>query len=73
MTQTQKAELLSHCSVKYYKTGEVVSGEGDVPDRLFFILNGVAKCSICGDANRWQTVRLVKAGEYFGYRAKASC
>ena len=69
MTQTQKVELLSHCSVKYYKTGEVVSGEGDVPDRLFFILHGVAKCSICGDANRWQTVRLVKTGEYFGYRA----
>jgi len=69
MTRTQKAELLSHCSVKFFKAGEVVSGEGDVADRLFFILKGVAKCSICGDANRWQTVRLVKAGEYFGYRA----
>lgn len=69
MTQTQKVDLLAHCSVKYYKVGEVISGEGDVSDRLFFILKGVAKCSICGDANRWQTVRLVKAGEFFGYRA----
>jgi CRP-like cAMP-binding protein len=69
MTPTQKSELLTHCSVKFFKAGEIVSGEGDVADRLFFILEGVAKCSICGDANRWQTVRLVKAGEYFGYRA----
>lgn len=69
MTRTQKMDLLTRCSVKYYKKGEIISGEGDVANRLFFILNGVAKCSICGDANRWQTVRLVKAGEYFGYRA----
>lgn len=69
MTQPQKDELLLHCTVRYYKVGDIVSGEGDVADRLFFILKGVAKCSICGDANRWQTVRLVKTGEYFGYRA----
>ena len=69
MTQPQKDELLLHCTVRYYKVGDVVSGEGDVADRLFFILKGVAKCSICGDADRWQTVRLVKTGEYFGYRA----
>ena len=69
MTSNQQTELLMHCSVKRYKVGEVISGEGDVADRLFFILKGIAKCCIRGDADRWQTIRLVKNGDYFGYRA----
>ncbi len=69
MTEAQQSALLAQCVVRYYHTGQVISGEGDVASHLFFILKGVAKISICGDANRWQTVRLVKSGEYFGYRA----
>ncbi|MBO4564380.1 MAG: Crp/Fnr family transcriptional regulator [Bacteroidaceae bacterium] len=69
MTSNQQMDLLKHCSVKRFKVGEVISGEGDVADRLFFILKGVAKCCIRGDADRWQIVRLVKVGDYFGYRA----
>ena len=40
MTQAQKDELLLHCTVRYYKVGDIVSGEGDVADRLFFIFEG---------------------------------
>jgi len=69
MTDDQRSALLAQCVVRYYQAGKVVSGEGDVASHLFLILRGVAKISICGDADRWQTVRLVKAGDYFGYRA----
>jgi len=69
MTEDQQRELLAQCVVRYYRAGQVVSGEGDMAKNLFIILKGVAKISICGDAQRWQTVRLVKKGEYFGYRA----
>lgn len=69
MTEDQQRDLLAQCVVRYYRAGEVVSGEGEMANTLFIILKGVAKISICGDAQRWQTVRLVKKGDYFGYRA----
>lgn len=69
MTPAQQHELLSLCSIRHYAAGEVIVDEGDVPNLLYCLLDGVAKISLKGDADKWQTLRWLKEGEYFGYRA----
>jgi len=68
MTTEEQSELLNACSVRNYAVGDIISGEGDIASHLFCMIDGVAKISIRGDVG-WQTVRLVKEGEFFGYRA----
>ena len=69
LTPNQRSLLSGHISVCRYKKGEMIYGEGDGTDRMYFLLSGKVKVMKAGVCGRGQIIRAVKPVEMFGYRA----
>lgn len=69
LTPSQRLLLSGHISVCRYKKGEMIYGEGDGTDRMYFLLSGKVKVMKAGVCGRGQIIRAVKPVEMFGYRA----
>ncbi len=68
MTSEQQKKMLSLCSMSRLKKTEVICHEGDIANRLFCIMEGSAMITMKVDSEHEQIVRLLKSGDYYGYR-----
>ena len=55
--------------IKNFKKNEVIYSEGEEPKQLMFLIKGKVKVFKKGNGDRNQIIRLVRPGQYFGYRA----
>lgn len=69
LTASQRSLLADHLSVSRYKRGEMIYGEGDSTERMYFLISGKVKVIKAGVCGRGQIIRAVKPIEIFGYRA----
>ena len=69
LTPKEREYLKQNYIVKCYKKNEMIYSEGDTPHNLLCLVNGKVKIFREGVGRRSQIVRIVKAEEYFGYRA----
>lgn len=56
-------------SVRHYLKNDVIYTNMDVPDHMYFLIEGKVKVAKAGVGGREQIIRVIKPVEMFGYRA----
>lgn len=69
MSKEQIALLVDNITVHKFKKNEMVYKEQDNPTTIFYLAKGKLKIHKEGDTRRNQIIRIIKPGEFFGYRA----
>ncbi len=69
LTPDERQYVKNTHSVHFYKKNEVIHCEGDTPTHMMILAVGKVKVYKEGVGSRNQIIRLLKPGEYFGYRA----
>ena len=69
LTPEEREHLNKNFIVKHYKKNEMIYSESDTPHDLLCLVGGKVKIFRKGTGGRSQIVRIIKAVEYFGYRA----
>ena len=67
----ERDNLMQRMTARWYQPSELIYVEGETPRQLFCLLSGKVKIFKEG-VGRSQTVRILQAVEYFGYRAAMS-
>lgn len=65
----EKRVISDNFEIKNFKKNEVIYSEGEEPKQLMFLIKGKVKVFKKGNGDRNQIIRLVRPGQYFGYRA----
>ena len=65
----EKRVISDNFQIKNFKKNEVIYSEGEEPKQLMFLIKGKVKVFKKGNGDRNQIIRLVRPGQYFGYRA----
>ena len=65
----QKRVILDNFEIKTFKKNEIIYSEGDKPTLLMYLFKGKVKVYKKGNGDRNQIIRMVRPGQYFGYRA----
>ncbi|MBR5844499.1 MAG: Crp/Fnr family transcriptional regulator [Bacteroidaceae bacterium] len=65
----EKRVISDNFQIQNFKKNEVIYNEGDTPSHLMFLIKGKVKVYKKGNGDRNQIIRLVRPGQYFGYRA----
>lgn len=69
LSEVEQSEFIASSSVYSYKKNENIYSEGESPDHLLCLLEGKVKIYRDGVGGRSQIIRLMRPGQYFGYRA----
>ncbi len=69
LTEEQKKRLMQNVSCINYKTNEVIFKEGFKPTGLIVLAKGKARIYKEGIGGREQILRLIKPGQFIGFRA----
>lgn len=69
LSEAEQSEFIASSSVYSYKKNETIYSEGESPDHLLCLLEGKVKIYRDGVGGRSQIIRLMRPGQYFGYRA----
>lgn len=69
LSKEEQSLLEENMSICHYKKHEVIYVEGQRPDFLYCVISGHVKIYRDGVCGRSQIMRMLGAGEYFGYRA----
>ncbi|MDO4216371.1 MAG: Crp/Fnr family transcriptional regulator [Bacteroidales bacterium] len=72
LNEEQRKLLASNLTLRKYKKNEFIYKEGDTPSHLMCLLSGKVKICKEGFGGRSQIIRVMKQGDYFGYRAHFS-
>lgn len=65
----EKRIISDNFQIQNFKKNEVIYNEGDKPHQLMYLLKGKVKVYKKGNGDRNQIIRMVRPGQYFGYRA----
>ncbi len=69
LTPEEKRLVIDNFTVSRFKKNQIIYQEGDEPKYLWCLISGKVKKYKDGVGNRVQILRLIKAVQYFGYRA----
>lgn len=69
LTPEEKRIVIENFTIHRFKKNKVIYQEGDEPKYLWCLISGKVKKYKDGVGNRVQILRLIKAVQYFGYRA----
>ena len=69
LTPEQRVLLVKNFTIQRYKKNEIIYCEGETPMHLMCLLSGKVKIFKEGVGGRSQIIRVIKAQEYFAYRA----
>jgi CRP-like cAMP-binding protein len=72
LTAEERSEIAQNMVVRKFEKNVTIYSEGDEPENLLCLLDGKVKIYKEGVGGRNQIVRVVRAVEYFGYRAAFS-
>ncbi len=69
LLQKEKIIISKNHTIFFYKKGEIIYKEGDIPKGLIFLSKGKVKIFKEGIADREQIIRMAKPLGFIGYRA----
>ena len=69
LNSEEKRVISDNFKIQNFKKNEVIYNEGDTPMQLMYLIKGKAKVYKKGNGDRNQIIRLMRPGQYFGYRA----
>lgn len=61
--------LVDHMSIRRFKKNDIIYHEHESPSRFFFLVRGKVKIVKESHLGRAQILRIVKEGQFFGFRA----
>lgn len=69
LSNEEKRIISSNFQIQNFRKNEVIYSEGEKPTHLMLLLKGKVKVYKKGNGDRNQIFRMVRPGQYFGYRA----
>lgn len=69
LSDEEKSYVDANSHVLTFKKNEIIQREGDTPENLMMIVSGKVRVYKEGVSNRSQIIRMLKQGDFFGYRA----
>ena len=69
LNSEEKRIISDNFKIQNFKKNEVIYNEGDTPMQLMYLIKGKVKVYKKGNGDRNQIIRLMRPGQYFGYRA----
>ena len=69
LNNEEKRVISDNFKIQNFKKNEVIYNEGDTPMQLMYLIKGKVKVYKKGNGDRNQIIRLMRPGQYFGYRA----
>lgn len=69
LTPDERQFVKNNYSTHHFKKNEMIHCEGETPTHMMLLASGKVKVYKQGVGTRTQIVRMLKPGEYFGYRA----
>ncbi len=69
LSEEEKKELLPLIVIKTFAKHELIYAEGESPEHLLCLLSGKVRIYKEGVSGRNQIMRILRTGQYFGYRA----
>lgn len=69
LTPDERQFVKHNYTVHHFKKNEMIHCEGDTPTHMMVLASGKVKVYKEGVGSRSQIIRMLKPGEYFGYRA----
>mgnify|MGYP003508792163 CR=1 FL=1 len=69
LNSEEKRVISDNFQIQNFKKNEVIYTEGEKPSHLMYLIKGKVKLYKKGNGDRNQIIRLVRPGQYFGYRA----
>ncbi|MBR4069785.1 MAG: Crp/Fnr family transcriptional regulator [Bacteroidaceae bacterium] len=69
LNSEEKRVISDNFKIQNFKKNEVIYNEGDTPSQLMYLIKGKVKVYKKGNGDRNQIIRLMRPGQYFGYRA----
>ena len=69
LNSEEKRVISDNFQIQNFKKNEVIYTEGEKPSHLMYLIKGKVKVYKKGNGDRNQIIRLVRPGQYFGYRA----
>lgn len=69
LNSEEKRVISDNFKIQNFKKNEVIYNEGDTPLQLMYLIKGKVKVYKKGNGDRNQIIRLMRPGQYFGYRA----
>ncbi len=69
LNEKEQQKLQGNLTVASFKKNELIYREGESPDHLLGVVSGKVKIYRDGVGGRSQIIRVLRPGEYFGYRA----
>jgi len=69
LTEEDRDKFSKVLSIQVYRKNQMVYHEGESPDNLLCVLSGKVKIFREGIGGRCQIMRIMRPGQYFGYRA----
>ena len=69
LNSEEKRVISDNFKIQNFKKNEVIYNEGDTPMQLMYLIKGKVKVYKKGNGDRNQIIRLMRPGQYFGYRA----
>ncbi|MBQ5750721.1 MAG: Crp/Fnr family transcriptional regulator [Bacteroidaceae bacterium] len=68
LNSEEKRVISDNFKIQNFKKNEVIYNEGDTPMQLMYLIKGKVKVYKKGNGDRNQIIRLMRPGQYFGYR-----
>jgi len=69
LTPDERQFVKNNFTIHHYKKNEIIHCEGETPTHMMILAAGKVKVYKEGVGSRNQIIRMLKPGEYFGYRA----
>lgn len=69
LSSDEKRLVIDNFTIHHYKKNQIIYAEKDEPEYLWCLIDGKVKKYKDGIGGRVQIIRLIKAVQYFGYRA----
>ncbi len=69
LTDEQKTFIDDNSRICTFRKNEIIHREGDEPTHMMMLVSGKARVYKEGVSNRNQIIRMLKPGDFFGYRA----
>ena len=69
LNSEEKRVISDNFKIQNFMKNEVIYNEGDTPSQLMYLIKGKVKVYKKGNGDRNQIIRLMRPGQYFGYRA----
>lgn len=69
LSEQHRELLLANLRIRQYRKNEIIYKDLETPKQMYYLIQGKVKIYKDGIGGRNQIIRVIKSGQFFGYRA----